>query len=448
MTRMGAGPNLWEMWALLMVGTLLLPLRCVWAESGSNVPRDELILEVRPEKSRVFLHERTPVIVTLLVGQVSVRNIQYPRLSGVVFMTSEFASPHRKSITRNGHEYTAYEFATTLTPRRSGKTELGPAELSCDLLAPSGGATDFFGGNESQSTTIRSEPVSFTILPLPTRGQPANFTGVVGRLAVSRTVTPKEIQSGDPVMVTTRIEGVGDFDSFPCPSISLPGVRSYPARGWRTESSLTCEQALILQTDSIKEIPAFSISFFDPLRERYGTAKSQPVPLKFKIRTPSPVGDKARASAVIMPLAPRQSNWLLMAVFAGVFVVTAGAISRAKWRQRNVNDHPAEIAPALHRYLAEAEAALLENDAKRFYLAAFRLLQASAAAYECLPSAGLTGDGFNVDLSRGDARDPASTSYPDLFRECDAVRYGKAARSCQDMLRTFNNLRELVAYHK
>jgi len=103
--------------------------------SGAGAGAD-LILELRPEKNRVYLHEAIPVAVTLLAGAVSVRDIQYPRLAGAAFRVTEFAPPRKDSVVRDGREFTSYEFSATLVPRKSGEIELGPAELRCDLLAP------------------------------------------------------------------------------------------------------------------------------------------------------------------------------------------------------------------------------------------------------------------------------------------------------------------------
>jgi len=414
--------------------------RCEAAES--DAVGDELILEVRPEKSRVYLREAVPITVSLLAGPLPIRNLQYPRLNGAAFRISEFAPPRQTSVTRNGHEVTAYEFATTLIPRKPGEIELGPAELSCDLLAPASGAAAFFGGSEPRTVTVRSKPVSFSILPLPTRGRPADFTGAVGRFMVSRNVTPTASRNGDPVTVTTRIEGVGNIDGFSCNSISLPGVRSYPPRARRGEHRLACEQVLVPETAATVTIPAAHISFFDPLAERYRTAMSPSVLL---VVTGAPT-DQIRGVAPVASVKARSaeapsgtSRWPLWGALVGVLIVLASAALLALKRWRVVPDHA--IAGMARPSLAEAEAALAADDPARFYEATFRLVQASAAARWNQPSPGMTVGMLGRDLQHD------APILAELFQECDAVRYGRSARDRQDMLRTIERLQELIATH-
>jgi hypothetical protein len=145
------------------------------AASASDAPDDQFILEVLPKKTRAYVHEALPLTVTLLAGPVSIRNVQYPRLVGEAFRTADYAPPRQASTTRNDREYVAYEFSTTLVASRSGEIELRPAELQFDLLAPGSGAAAFFGDSEPRRVTVRSQPVRFTVLPLPAKGKPADF---------------------------------------------------------------------------------------------------------------------------------------------------------------------------------------------------------------------------------------------------------------------------------
>jgi len=430
--------------AILLALLLGVHPATVWAAAAEEVAGDELILEVHPEKSRAYLHEAVPVTVTLLAGSVSVRNIEYPRLDGAAFRISEFSPPRRSSVARNGREYTAYEFAATLIPRESGEIELGPAELRCDLLAAAGGAAAFFGGSEPRTVTVRSKPVRFSILPLPTRGRPAGYTGAVGRFTLSRQVTPTAIQIGDPITLTTRIEGVGNIDSYSCESISLPGVRAYPSRARRVGKRLTCEQVLVPEAAASVEIPAALISFFDPLSERYRTATSPSVPLALTGAHSGQTREMAPVAAVKARSAPAPSGtsrWPLWAALAAVLLVSAGAALLATRRRRAVLEHTAAVVAVARQSLAEAEAALAANDPQRFYEAIFRLAQASAAARLNLPSPGMTVGMLNHDGSG----EPTHHFLAELFQECDAVRYGRSARDRQDMLRTFKRLQEVIA---
>ena len=434
-----------------LIRAMLLALLLAVHHAGAvepGVAADELILEVHPDKPRVYLHEAVPVTVTLLTGSTPVRDIHYPRLDGAAFRVTEFSPPRETRVIRDGREATAYQFAATLMPRKPGEIELGPAELRCDLLAPARGAAAFFGGSEPRAVTVRSKPIRFSILPLPTRGRPADFSGAVGRFTVSRKVTPTAIQRGDPVTVTTRIAGVGKFDRFSCPVIALPGVRGYPARARRTGNHLACEQVLLPETAARLEIPGARISFFDPLSERYRSAMSSPVSLVLTgappDQTPAEVALPVALPAAHVRATP-SAAWPLFGGVGALLIALASTAFLATRRWPEGAGHRAEAAAVARQHLARAEAALAANDPERFYEAAFRLAQAAAAARCQRPAAGMTVGSLKPYLPPDGPGEPPRRLLADLFQECDAVRYGRSGRNRQDLSRTIERLRELIA---
>jgi hypothetical protein len=440
-----------------MLVTLLLGVatacRCAAAEVGSGVAGEvvgnELLLEVHPEKTRAYLHEAVPVTVTLLAGSLSLRNIQYPRLDGAAFRTSEFSPPRQTRVARNGREYAAYEFSATLVPRKSGEIELGPAQLRCDVLAPASGAAAFFGGSEPRSVTVRSQPVRFSILPLPTRGRPAGYGGAVGRFTVSRQVSPTVIRRGDPVSVTTRIEGVGNIDSFSCESISLPGVRAYPPRARRTGKRLICAQVLLPETATRVEIPAASLSFFDPLKARYRTLKSQPTTLEVSaVASTAAAMQPARTPPVDKTDRPAVARHSFVAV-ATASLLLGGLIFLAM-RRKNISMEPAAgshaALPSVVDRLAEAERALEANEAATFHTAVFRALQAHLAARYGLAAQAITGEIVAKVLRPSGMPECLVEIHDKLFVACDRARYAPTGTRYETMQETFRLLQDVTRY--
>jgi len=413
------------------------------AEPRDTATGDDILLEVHPAKTRVYLHEAVPITVTLLVGAVSARNIGYPRLDGGGLHTTEFSPPRLSSVIRNDREYTTYEFTATLNPRKSGEVELGSVELHYDLLLPGGGAAAFFGGGEPRSMTARSNPVTLSVMPLPTRGRPVGFTGAVGQFTLERQTSPTAPRTGDAISLMTRITGVGNIDNFSCESISLPGVRVYPPKAMRTPDRLTCEQILMTEA-TIGEmiIPATSISFFDPRAGRYRTASSPPITLAAtgvavrptQVVAPASLLSRHPASA---PMGP--SRWLLWIALAIMPLAVVLAIRLISRRLRVVPRHNTNAPIDTRQFLTEAEAGLAADDSPRFYAAVFRLVQLAAAEQCRLPSSGMTLSTGTLD------GEPMPPHLVALFQECDAVRYGGAIRDRQEMLRTLKCLQAHIA---
>ncbi len=443
MRQWATGSFPWVMRVLLLAAGLLLSAQSHADEAAGSSSGDELSLELKPQRNRLYQHERIPVTVTLLAGRVSVRNIQYPILNSGALSIGKFDPPRQGSLTRDGQAFTTYQFSSTLSAEKIGKFALGPAQLHCEQLAPANGAAAFFGGSQARSVTVSSQPVQLTILPLPARGRPADYGGAVGQFKISRQVTPTAFSSGDPVTVTTRIEGVGNLDNFPCRSIALAGVRSYPPQSRRSASSLLCEQVLVPESGDGIEIPAERIRYFDPLAGRYRTDISPTVHL-VAIDPPSinPQAAVHTSAAKALPelASASPARWSLWVAVSGLFLSAGMALLVVRNKRAAPENLPASSIMD-QRLLAEAKAALAADAPHRFYDAVFRLAQAVAAAQCGLPRSGLTVGTLRQIKFNG--ADPGV--LVELFQECDEVRYGQAVRNQTQMARTLQQLQTTLA---
>ncbi len=435
---------------LLLAAILLPPAPEAWAQAVAEPPAGELMLEVRPAKDRVYVHEAVAVSVTLLVGQVPVRNIRYPRLAGVAFGVAEFAPPRQASIRRDGREFTIHEFMATLVPREAGTIDLGPAELECDLLTPADGAAAFFGGGESRLVTLRSAPVRLQVRALPRAGRPADFTGAVGRFTVSRRVAPMDIRSGDPVTVTTEVRGVGNFDSLSCAPIELPGVRSYPPRARKSANRLSCEQVLV-SGDAPLEIPAARLSYFDPALGAYRTRESLPIRLTMRSGTMDKAAAGAAApvrSPLLMPKPPsaaRIPGWVGLATAGLILILALGLLARyLGYKAPDQQVLRASETCSVRDWLLMAEQALAAGDPIRFHAAVFRTLQAQIGTQFGLPQAGITGDVINRLAGQAGVDEARLDNYAQIFMACDRARYGPPGLRSPEMDKTLERLRKVT----
>lgn len=421
------------------------------AEPGLEGGADPVSVELRLEGSRVYVHQRVPVTVTLRAGPATVRNLQYPRLKSAAGSLAEFAAPRERRVTHDGREYVAYEFATVFIPRQAGAAVVGPAEVRFDLLAAATGPAAFFGGTETRPVTVLSAPVIATVLSPPERGRPPGYTGTVGRLAMTRDVVPTEIRSGDAVTVTTRIEGVGNLDTLACPSVTLPGVRSYPPRIQATARRLTCEQVLVPETAADLEIPAASVAAFDPQAAQYRTLRAAPVRVTVVAAARNEVAVAAPdATALPEPKpgsprteAPTAIPWLVAGGMLLLTVVVLVARRRTAEERGNRAPAPAPVT-IVTDWLAEAERAQAAAAPADFHTAAYRALQGHLGRRYGIPAGGLTGDVVDREV-RPVAADP---SLPDacaqLFAVLDRARYGGAETGPADREDTLRLLRRVV----
>lgn len=125
---------------------------------------------------------------------------------------------------------------------------------------------------------------TLNVKPLPTEGQPGEFSGAVGQILFDVTLTPTDVAVGDLVKANLSVRGQGYLEEVLPPRIS-PGrnFRAYDPRLLPDShgNEKRFEQILVPQSTNAFTVPAVSFSFFDPDREAYRTITRGPFKLTF-----------------------------------------------------------------------------------------------------------------------------------------------------------------------
>ena len=96
-----------------------------------------------------------------------------------------------------------------------------------------------------------------------------------------------ELKPGDPVMVNLQIAGKGNLDTLAAPRLDAPDShwKTYPPSRTEKEGSRRSNQGVVEFTQilrplvAIKEVPPFTLSFFNPKTAAYEVLTSSPIPL-------------------------------------------------------------------------------------------------------------------------------------------------------------------------
>ncbi len=263
------------------------------ARSNSVVKSDEpLLLEIRPAKSRAFLGERLPVTIRLYVKDIQLNDLSYPVLNQPEFVTAKMAKPVTQRTVRNGQTYQIVEFTTTIIPVKTGTFSLGPATVDCEVLVPVHSRDpfldDFFNDYQKQTIRVKSKSLQFTALDIP-GAKPADFTGGVGQFKLSVSATPQQVAQGDPVTVKLTLTGAGNFDTMGPPVLSgQNGFKVYAPQRKNGSSAnsqnnqVLFEQVLIPLDAKLKQLPSYSLSFFNPATQRFERVTSPALSLAVK----------------------------------------------------------------------------------------------------------------------------------------------------------------------
>lgn len=250
-------------------------------------------------KTSVYVGEAVPAELRLYVANSLKWNLnQYPTITGDGFMMQKLPEkPSSSVVTKDGQRWDMVVFKTALTPVKSGQVTLEPSEFLPIVVmpqrirrpAPPAGFRDFFndpffddafGVNVRKQISVKTEPLELEVKPLPQEGKPASFAGAVGRFTLDVNAGPLRVKGGDPVTMTMKISGTGNFERVTAPQVADDMAwQSYPPSSkFEGDDSIGIsgekifEMALIPSgSDGVEKLllPEVEFSYFDPVKEGY-----------------------------------------------------------------------------------------------------------------------------------------------------------------------------------
>jgi len=446
------------------------------SSAGKLDPSQIGFLETILPKSVAYVGEMIPAQVRLGVRAAVESFGSGIQIAGQGFTTQKFRDPRETSETINGRNHRVFIFNTAIAAARSGKIEVGPAEVNLVARVPRTGQRNpslprdlfddpffnnffndpAFAPSMAMEVHLKSEPTTLEVKPLPPN-PPAQFSGAVGTFTLTVDVNPKKAQVGDPMTVTATITGRGNFDRVTAPVLEEEaGWHKYPpSDSFKQDDDVGISGAKTFETVlSAKErknkLPPLVFSFFDPVKETYVTLRSAEIPLSVEggsaptatpavAATPSAAAPPEAATAPppkqeqdilyqltarptrsesFTPVYERRSFWLpqLLPLLALLGFVAF------KIRRIRLGDRDAQRLARLHHEVSEVQRRLRRADvAPQEYVAdASRAVQLKTALARNIDpnsvDADLAAAAFRLDdESRGRLRR--------LFQESDEMRY-------------------------
>jgi hypothetical protein len=281
--------------------------------------------------------------------------------------------------------------------------------------------------------TIASPSIKLKVLPLPTQGQPVDFSGAVGDFRVSSDIAPAGVAAGEPLTLRLHITGVGNFDRVDATMFDhLDRWKTYPAKSHFTPSDAVgyrgekvFEQPMIAAQPGEQTIPGLEFSYFDPNTQHYERAHTPPVTVLIAASladsslgapagVPNPSGlrpDHQRTQSPVSDIRPLYFRAPFLAVPPILALMLAGG-----WFA--VRPNPARvIAKSAERALARLDAAAQSGDSSSFFeLARTALLQTFAARWH-MPADQITAAELTARLG------PAGEDIERLCALADEAKY-------------------------
>jgi hypothetical protein len=251
---------------------------------------DRLYLEVKLPRRRIYLGEKIPINIRLYIrDDIEISDVTYPSLDQPMVTLERMGKPAQRDQIINGVSYKVVDFAATLSGVKTGKIALGPFILNCNVISQGNSGDSligqFFSDYVKEPVRLKSNRVPLEILTLPLTGQPADFSGGIGRFKVSVSGGPQNVDQGDPVTVKLTVTGEGNLQNIAAPHlVGGSGFKVYPAqRKSSDDGQVVFEQVLIPLDPKVKQVGPYALNYFDSATGSYQKELTGTFPLNVKL---------------------------------------------------------------------------------------------------------------------------------------------------------------------
>ena len=439
---------------------------------------DKVFLKASLETPKVYVGQKTPLRMKVYVKDLSLQLAAAPSLKPDGFTADATCTMQRSREALNGIAYDTLTFDTNIYPSHAGKIMVGPFQAIGQLIyrikENSDFFQDFFGKTETRPITLHADPIALEVLDLPAQGQPADFSGAVGKYDFKASVGPTLVKLGDPLTLRMTITGEGPIKSLTMPALNDSRFKTYDPQIKDEENSKSHEQVIIPTDPNITEVPALSFSYFDPEQQQYKTISQGP----FSIRIVAPSkSEEFKAYGFVDKTKAEKSVTIKMDWVNQLFQYCRGLINQTPtlvkdWRfwsmiilmglawvafklwqafQRRVQNDPAfarrlQASSKAKKGIAEAEAFLKQHKKAEFYNAVNKTLRNFLADKLHKPVGSLTLESIEAKLSAAGVGADVQKNLKDIFDRCDHIRFAGGSMDEAAMQSDYQKLQEFIAY--
>ncbi len=244
-----------------------------------------------------------------------------PELRGL--LAYELGTPSRvPPRSMGGGEYEAHVFQRALFPVAAGALAVPAPQLTYGLPQSS----SYFSREERY--IVRAESAHLVIKSLPAEGRPDTFTGAVGVLRATARLSAATARVGDPLILTMRLQGVGNVKLLPRPNIEIEWASAVPGServvvdtsGPLVRGAKEFDWILTPAESGSVVLPSLRYDYFDPYLKKYTIAETKPTPLE--VQAGVLAADDVAESITLLPLRPLRTP---TRTFTGLALTERGA---------------------------------------------------------------------------------------------------------------------------
>jgi hypothetical protein len=462
------------------------------AETSNDAADLSEVLFLKATANRASVYQNEPVIVTYKIyTAVSVNGYavsQSPNMVG--FWNEEFSIPQRPKLydeVINGRQYRVAEIKkVALFPQGPGTKTLEPLAVDCEVQLPRRQSRrdifdsffddPFFGVGRTVRQTIRSNPITINVLPLPEGGKPADFSGAVGSFSISATVDKNSVKTNDAIKYKVKLAGSGNIKILPQPKIDFPSdfevyeptvTENIQRENNQISGDKTFEYVLIPRFPGNQTIKPVVFSYFELANKSYqsvttdaleiavskGSESFISVPLATSKEDVKFIGQDIRFIQLRMPEFQRMGTvFYKTPLFYSMLTLPLLALAGAFGYRRHLNKLSANEAYARSRKankmalkrLGDASTQMRKGNPKAFYAEVSKALMGFIGDKLNVSAAGLITDEVEAVLRRRRVPEAVVQEYLDCLKTCDFRRFAPSESDNGQMKILFEKARKAL----
>ena len=244
------------------------------------------------DRSDIYLTEIAPVIIHAAFPadtKVELRSGIQPEGKGFTLHNLSDQAQQSQEM-RDGKPYVIVTWVGGISATKAGKI---PLSLSVKIIAATPDARQpslrlhnsprqiIGGGYQKKEITLRTKDQEIDVLPLPTAGKPADFSGAVGDFQFDGIAIPETWKTGEPQHVTLRVKGSGNFAIMQAPPLTplelwktYPGLDQFTAGDRASFSGNKIFQYNAIPRKAGTLPVSFTLHYFDPKKRAYQSIQS------------------------------------------------------------------------------------------------------------------------------------------------------------------------------
>ena len=422
-----------------------------------NIVDEKLHLVAEVSKRNPYVNEPIMIVYKLYFAQnvnpTDVDVVDMPKYND--FWSYSVDIPNRDVATSiyKGERYNLVEWRkVVLYPQRAGKLEIKPLSLDITVNVPTG-KRDFFQRviYTQVPKLVSAGNLNINVKPLPSEGQPDNFSGAVGDFSIDLSTTKKQLKANESLQAKVKISGRGNLRLFSLPSLQTPSaIEQYEPESKENirsnlsgmSGSVTQSYTLVPQYQGKYPIPAVEFSFFNPKTKRYETVKSDEqlvdvtegpsVNRALNPATPAAVSIDTPFKFIALDtsfVAINPSVFFGSAMFYGLWISPLGLLLLfaiyARRKRKHLGDTEGVRMRTANRmarkYLSEAKRNL--NNSEEFYVALERALHNYLKAKLKMETADFSKEKIKNILSQIGVEEPLVNDFVSVLENCEFARY-------------------------